>query len=294
MRLFAALAQEVIIRRHLCICWPKYDPAVTRQMLRRAPAFLMVFVAPLILFRLDVVLLGLLSGDYEVGIYSAAMRLVTVCLMVPDSILTATFAKLSQLSGEGNRLEFERLLDSIVRLLTSVLLFASAMGAVLAPWIFHIIYGPKFDSAIPVMQTLCWALVPFAVNRALGDSLVACGEQKKVALIAVASIIFSVPCYALLIHRYEHRGAAFGFFFSALGFCLISAVYAIWYSKIISGIRVWIALGSAAAGLIGFEMMPSAESHMAIAIIMCVIAVASAFHTSWLKAFQYQLNRRSA
>src|SRR5579872_7171990 len=62
MRLFAALAQEVIIRRHLCIRWPKYDPAVTRQMLRRAPAFLMVFVAPLILFRLDVVLLGLLSG----------------------------------------------------------------------------------------------------------------------------------------------------------------------------------------------------------------------------------------
>ena len=176
-RLFAAVAQQILIRKNLRLSLPTYQRSVTRAMLRSAPAFAVVFVVPLILFRMDVVFLGVLTSDYQVGVYSAAMRLVTLCLIVPDGVMTATFALLSKLadgkSGDG----FKHLVARTVEFVTGLLLPLAVGGSLFAPFILRLLYGAKFDAAIPVMRTLMWALVPFGVNRALGDALVARGEQ---------------------------------------------------------------------------------------------------------------------
>jgi O-antigen/teichoic acid export membrane protein len=279
-RAFAALIQEFLIRRHLRLVFRPYDRAITESMLRSAPAFATVFVVPLILFRMDVILLGIMTSDYEVGVYSAAMRLITVCLILPDGVMTATFALLSKLAGARTGNDFRHLVDRTVQCVAALMMPLTMAGALLAPVLLRILYGAKFDSAIPVMQILMWVLVPFGVNRALGDAMVARGEQGAVARIVLINLAISPVLYLILIPRLGLNGAAWSFLFSVLGCCVLSAIVATHRSRIASAFMVWVALVAAVIGSIGFAIAGSTSARTISSLAACLV-VAAGVVCSW-------------
>lgn len=290
-RCFAALAQELIIRRHLRLALPAYDSKATKSMLRCAPAFATVFIAPLLLFRIDVVFLGLIISDYQVGIYSAAMRLVTVCLIVPDGVMTATFALLSKFVSEKTTEEFSHLLTRTIQFVSVLLIGFSVAGALLAPLVLRILFGAKFDASIPVMQTLIWALVPFGVNRSLGDALVAQGRQRIVARIVMLNFMIGIGLYLVLIPLYGLSGAASAFFVSTLCCCVCSAIVAVYRSKIAEGFLVWMAVAASAVGFIGFTFVSNPEVHIALSVLACLL-VGAGFARSGLASPLVNLQAR--
>jgi O-antigen/teichoic acid export membrane protein len=273
-RLFAALVQEVLIRRHLRLVFPAYQARVTSAMLRSAPAFATVFVVPLILFRMDVIFLGVMTSDYQVGIYTAAMRLVTLCLIVPDGVMTATFALLSKLAEEKAGDDFKHLVERTVQFVAVLLLPVAVAGALFAPVILRILYGPKFDAAIPVMQILVWALLPFGVNRALGDALVARGEQKIVARIVLTNVAVGSLLYIALISISGPTGAAWAFFYSVLGCSFVSAIISVYRKKIAGGLLIWTALAASVIGCIGFAVAGSTVARVVWSLVALSLAAA--------------------
>jgi O-antigen/teichoic acid export membrane protein len=291
---FAALAQELVIRRHLHLVLPPYDSKVTKSMLRSAPAFATVFVVPLILFRMDIVLLGLIASDYEVGVYSAALRLVTVCLIIPDGVMTATFALLSKFVSEKSDEEFRHLVKRTVQFVSALLICFSVGGALLAPLVLRTLFGAKFDAAIPVMQTLIWALVPFGVNRALGDALVARGEQGTVARIVLLNLVVGILLYLSLIPLLGLPGAAWAFYLSAMGCCICSAVVAVYRSKVVEGFMVWMAVAASIVGIIGVTAVSMTEVRVVLSVIACLL-VGVGFVRTWLTApvLNLQAKRRA-
>ncbi len=271
-RFFAAVAQEYLIRRHLRLELPAYQSSVTWSMLRNAPAFATVFVVPLILFRMDVIFLGVMTSDYQVGVYTAAMRLVTLCLIVPDGVMTATFPLLAKLTDLETADDFRHLVERTVQFVTALLLPLAVGGALLAPVILRILYGPKFDAAIPVMRTLVWALVPFGINRALGDALVARGEQKSVAGIVLTNVAVGALLYITLIPISGPVGTAWAFFYSVLGCSLISAIIAVYRDGIAGALLVWTALGAAIVGSVGYAVATSIWARVAWSLAALLLA----------------------
>lgn len=226
-RALAALAGAFVIRRNLGLTLPPSTPTVIWTMLRRAPAFVVIFAFPIVLFRMDVVLLGNLKDDYEVGLYSAAIRLIAVCLLIPDSLMTATFSALSNLSGSATLVEFRELVRRALHWVTLLLLPIAIVGFFAAPVIVRLVYGPNFSSAIPIFQVLVWGLVPFGINRVLGDSLVAQGKQSTVASIVLCALLLSSGIYVLLIRRNGAIGTAWGFVLSIFLMCLLTIVWSV-------------------------------------------------------------------
>jgi O-antigen/teichoic acid export membrane protein len=273
-RLFAALVQEFLIRWNIRLIFPPYQPATTRSMLRSAPAFATVFVMPLILFRMDVIFLGIMTSDYQVGVYTAAMRLVTVCLIVPDGVMTATFALLAKFAEERSGDDFKHLVERTLQFVTALLMPLTVGGALLAPFILRILYGPKFNAAIPIMQILVWALVPFGVNRALGDALVARGEQNIVARIVLTNVAVGALLYLTFIPMAGPTGAAWAFFCSVLGCSFISAIIAVYRAKIAGGFLVWTALLAAIMGSMGFAFAGSTLTRTIWSLVSFLMASA--------------------
>jgi O-antigen/teichoic acid export membrane protein len=249
---FLAAAAGAIARRRLNLPACDYDPALTRAMLRRAPEFITVFVFPLLLFRMDVILLGLFSSDYELGIYSASMRLITAALIVPEGIMTATFAPLSRLAA-GALPELQTFVRRMLMSLTSLLSISAIAAWLLAPFFLHTLYGDKFEASIPVMQILVWAWVPYSANRVLGDSMVALGKQATVAKIILASTALSIGLYIVLIRSYGAEGAALAFVLSIGILFALSAIVATSRFRVVSASSVAAAIAPAAAGFLGFE-----------------------------------------
>ncbi len=215
-RCLAALVQQQVIRRKLGHAIPAYSPPATRALLRHAPSFLTVFIAPILLFKMDMVLLGAFAGDYQLGLYSAAMRLIAVYLIVPDGIMTATFVLLSKYEGAGAWSDFKRLTARTAHYLSLALLPVSLATCFLAPFVLRILFGGKFGAAVPLLQVLAFALTPYALCGALGDTLIARQKQGQLAFVVIGSIALSSVVYVALIHNYAARGASWAFLISTM------------------------------------------------------------------------------
>jgi O-antigen/teichoic acid export membrane protein len=199
------------------------DARLQREMLRGALPFLSVFIAPIVLFRMDIVLLGLIAGDNATGIYSAALRLVTVALIVPDGVMTAVFPVLSRLAAQADPAALRNMIDLVLRLTVAAMTALAATAYFLSPLALNLLFGRKFVAAIPVLKTLIWMPVFFTSSRVLGDALVACGKQASVGKIVIATLVVSPFLYVPLVHRFGPAGAAYALLLSAAVLLALSA-----------------------------------------------------------------------
>jgi O-antigen/teichoic acid export membrane protein len=181
-------------------------------------------------------------------VYSAALRLISVALIVPDGIMAAMFALLSRVSASEDRDRYRRLIRGSLEVLGGTAA-AVVLGVFVAgPWAVHLLFGNKFDVSTPVLQILVWGLVPIMVNRVLGDSLVADGKQSTVARIVVLSMIASAGLYIVLIKLLGMPGAAWGFVLSSMGLCAWVALESVLRFHIIDAAPVLLSL---APGVLG-------------------------------------------
>jgi O-antigen/teichoic acid export membrane protein len=237
-RLGAAIAGVIVIKRKLNLRPSDPDRQLVLKMLRAAPEFLTIFAFPILLFRMDVVLLGFFAGDYAVGIYAVAMRLIAVCLIVPDSIMTAAFAFFSKTSNASSQLQFRLLVQRTMRWMALILFPVTLGGLLLGPFAIRLMFGGRFDASVEVLKILVWALVPFALNRAMGDAMVARGHQRTIAKLILLTLVCSMS------------GAAWGFVFSVGLLCTLTALYAVMRAQIadtraVATVWVPVALGMA-------------------------------------------------
>jgi O-antigen/teichoic acid export membrane protein len=226
-RLGAAIAGYFVVRRNLRISGGAVDLGLARTMMKSAPEFMTIFAFPILLFRMDVVLLGVLAGDYAVGIYAVAIRLISVCLIIPDSIMSASFAFFSRASGPSGEQEFYFLVQRTIRWMALLLFPVTVGGLLLGPLTIRLLFGVRFDPSMGALKILVWTLVPFAVNRAMGDALVARGYQRTVAKLIGITLLFSVPFYVLAIRAYGVNGAAWGLVVSVGLLCGLTALQAV-------------------------------------------------------------------
>lgn len=248
-------------------------PGCVRRMLARAPEYLAIFALPIALFRLDVFLLSWLQGDEAVGTYAAAMRLVTLVLIVPDSVLTALFALLSRVAGGGDRAELERLVQRAARAIGVAVAPLAVAAMVAAPWIVQLLYGPRFAASAPVLRTLMWAPVLFALSRTLGDGLVAAGKARSVAGVVLAVFAVGVPLYAALIRARGAPGAALGFVLCMALLCALSLVQAVRLRLVCDPAAFLTALAPLAGAAAAWHLAP-APARQALALAACAAAVA--------------------
>jgi O-antigen/teichoic acid export membrane protein len=202
----AGMGRAMLRRQGVSLVRPA--PALVREMLRRSPAYMTIFALPILLFRLDVLFLSWIEGEVALGTYASAMRLFTVALILPDSVLTALFPQFSRAAAREGGEGLVRLLERTTRLVGITLIPLSVLSLVAAPWAVALVFGEGFEASAPVLQLLMWGPVLFAVNRAVGDALVASGRERAVAGAIVAALIASPPIFYFLIRSHSSPGAA--------------------------------------------------------------------------------------
>jgi O-antigen/teichoic acid export membrane protein len=283
-RFVAAFLGGIARRRLVGGSLMPYDAALTKAMLQKAPSFLTIFVVPLVFYRMDVLLLGVIASDYEVGVYSAAVRLISVAMILPDGIMSAMFALLSRVSGAADRARYHELIRGALELLGGAMATAVFCGFLAAPFVIRLLYGSKFDASIPVFQILLWGLIPTLVYRVLGDGLVAAGEQAIVARIVLVGMLASTGAYAGLIRWLGITGAAWGFLLSTLGLCFWVALESVVRFRIAGAVPVLLSLAPAVLGALAV-LAPHGSAWMvgALASAQLAAVVALIRGRTWLK-----------
>lgn len=171
------------------------DRPLCRELLRGAPVLGAIPIANGFYARADVFLLTWLGTWTEVGLYSAALRVVDMSRTLAPAYGRALYPLLSRLRTESMD-QFaamtRRAIRSILLLVVPLALLLSGM----AQPIMVLLYGAPMAAGADALRILAWSLIPIVLAATLAQVLFAASRQAldlKVNLIAiVVSIVAGV------------------------------------------------------------------------------------------------------
>lgn len=185
------------------------DLALTRDLIKTSIPFLAYGVLGVIYYRIDTVLLSLMTSTAVVGWYGAAYRLFDTLLFLPSLVISTimypVFSKLSVSSEASLKVAIEK---STNFLLICVIPIATTL-IVAAPNIIGFLYHrPEFSHSIPALQGLAPGLVFLYINSVLTSILVSTKREKKITIMAAIALVFNLGLNLILIPLYQQVGSA--------------------------------------------------------------------------------------
>jgi O-antigen/teichoic acid export membrane protein len=173
-----------------------------------------------VLLRVDMVILSLIAGNREVGIYGAAFRIVESTMFISWAFSSALFPWFSRMHVE-NRGQIARGYELGLVVLLSLLTPLGVGCALLAGPVVHLIYGGTFDASITPLRLLGAVVIAYGVNTLTSSTLAANNLPRLMHRILLVTLVQNVAMNLLLIPPYGAIGAGLSAAVSAL---LLSAL----------------------------------------------------------------------
>ena len=182
-----------------------FDIEIGKKLLKDSWPLLLSSIAISIYMRIDQVMIKNMLGDREVGLYSAAMRLVEVWYFIPMIITQSVFPAI--VSRYNDKQEFYRRLIILSAVMGYLGLFMSVILNLSSYFIIKILYGEKFLDAASILSILSFIIfISFWMS---GVSRRQAIDMQKFALFATTlSAISNIILNLIFIPLYGVKGAA--------------------------------------------------------------------------------------
>jgi O-antigen/teichoic acid export membrane protein len=189
---------------------------------KMAAPLLGAMVVSLMFHRMDILMLGRMVDEAEVGRYGAAVRIIDVLVLMPRVMATAAFPAMRRtLDAEGR--ELTAMLVAKALRLTLLLCSAVALSVwILAPWALLWVTGREFVSATPTLRILAFGVLMQAASYVFARLLVALERERDFLLIGILSLLCNFTLNLVWIPRYGIDGAALA---TVLSYVLNSLLY---------------------------------------------------------------------
>lgn len=192
------------------------------QHLKSTLALFATYLAVNVYSSLDSVMLGFISGDFQVGIYTAAVKIRTVLTTLITSIGTVLLPRMSYYIEKEQWDEFRRVLKksycTIIMLAVPMMVYFMMMAE---PSILFL-SGSEYISAATPMRILMPIMLLSSLSNITGmQILIPIGGEWKFAFSVTCGAVVDAVLNLILIPRMGAIGAAFGTLFAELTqFCV--------------------------------------------------------------------------
>lgn len=177
----------------------RFDRNIFNQIFHFAKWIAVTRIFSVFISRIDVILLNLLSGSFEAGIFSAANRITFLFALLVSSLGSVINPRFSGFDDKKKTLIYIKKLFGLIALIAVFMLAASLF----AKPIINIVFGDKYTSAIPVFQALTVAMIPFIFSLATTPAIIYTFNQPRfVARLTVVQVILMVIFEIILIPRF--------------------------------------------------------------------------------------------
>ena len=173
--------------------------------------FFAMSCATTIYTNLDVVMLGFMKTDADVGYYNAAVKIKTILISIVTSLGTVLLPRSSYYIEHSMMDEFRQVSR---KALNFVFLIASPLALYFILYAKNGIYflaGDNYSPSIVAMQIIMPTLLLIGITNILGiQILVPLGREKTVLVSEIVGAIIDLILNAILIPKYASAGAAIG------------------------------------------------------------------------------------
>ena len=178
-----------------------------RQLLADAWPLMLGGLAIMLYVRTDQVMLTLMRGARENGIYAAAQRLSEILYFVPSALSVAANPALLR-SHQAGGAEYERRLTRLFSVLVWGAFLIALPVSLMAGWITRTLFGTAFAASGPVLALHVWAAPAVFLGVAQSNWFVAHGQQRGLLLRTLVGAVTNIGLNLALIPSFGAMGAA--------------------------------------------------------------------------------------
>lgn len=158
----------------------------------------------------DNTILGLMRGDYSVGIYSVAVKIYTIAQSLITAILMVTIPRLSFLLGKKQMDQYNLLLKKVINTLILLVLPAATGLVMLSKDIVLLIAGNKYMNSVTSLEIIAWAIIFSIFNWIFSDCVLIPAKRERLVLIStLITAAFNVILNVVLIPFFSYNAPAF-------------------------------------------------------------------------------------
>jgi len=159
--------------------------------------------------NLDSVLVGLLSGETSVGLYSAAMKINKIFLPVVTSLGIVLVPRISYYLKNNMTNDYNAVAQKSIRFILLSAFPLMVFIFLYAPQIIRLISGEMYFAAVPSIRILAPIIFFIGCSNFLGvQILFPNGKEKALFLSSVIAAAVSLALNVVLIPRFHQNGAA--------------------------------------------------------------------------------------
>ena len=200
---------NLIGRRRYCRIWPTFKLNL-KQHLTPIMTIFMNTVTTTLYVHSDVLILGLMTSDTYVGLYSVAVRIYTIIKTILAAVITVSIPRLSNYWGNGEKEKLEKTCYSIFNTLLIIVAPAMVGLCVLSKQVVLLISGSAFEQSRIPLAILSVALL-FSLFCWFYTSciLIPSKNEKKVLQGTIVAAVTNIVLNVILIPRFQEKAAAF-------------------------------------------------------------------------------------
>jgi O-antigen/teichoic acid export membrane protein len=174
-----------------------------------------------VLLRIDMVILSLIAGNHEVGIYGAAFRVFESTMFLTWAFTAATFPWFSRKHAE-NDARVSRGYEMGLVVVLAVLTPIGLACILLATPIIHVLFGEQFDASITPLRLLGTVVIAYGINVLTTTILAANDKPRLMHRVLLLTVFQNIGMNLLLIPPYGATGAAISAAVSGLLLAVLS------------------------------------------------------------------------
>ncbi len=160
-------------------------------------------ISDTILMQADVVMMKQINTNYDVGLYSAVIRLVFPFLFIATAFVHNIFPKLAE-----KRRNNDQLVSFSIRSLIVVVTYIAIILFFKSKEIIIIVFGKQYEAAHTALEILSLSLIPLFYNYFFINYLIADNLQSKINFYSLIQLVVNITLNLLLLKYFSYNGAA--------------------------------------------------------------------------------------
>lgn len=205
-------------------------PGQGRLWLAGALPFLLIGGLEVVVGQTDLIMIGAIAGDREVGQYAVAARAAGVVMFVWAAVNTAIGPKIAEMHSLGDRAALQKLVTNSANVIFVLSALVCVFLFIFAELLLGL-FGEDFKEGATALRIITFGQFVNASAGSVGLILKMTGYEKDVIWTGAFAAAINVVLNALLIPHYGINGAAIG----------TTASLIVW--PIFAGFRVYFRLG---------------------------------------------------
>jgi len=185
----------------------KFDNDLAKKILKNSWPLILAQAAGYIYLKVDQVIIGLMLGNYEVGLYAVAVKVTEIWYFIPSIICSSLFpaiinAKLTDVKVYKKRLSNLYVLMFILSLIIAITI------TFLAKPIMTILFGNSYLESVAILKIYIWSSVGLFLTVAVNQYLISENSVKTIFWFNFLSMIINIGLNIWLIPLIGLLGAA--------------------------------------------------------------------------------------